>query len=83
VNTRTVSAGESVFVPRAARHSYRNDGPTPARMIAVYTPAGMEGWFREVCTPVEDPGAAPPPVTDELIRRMLDAGPRHNIEWVD
>jgi quercetin dioxygenase-like cupin family protein len=56
VNTRTVSAGESVFVLRAARHSYRNDGPTPARMIAVYTPAGMEGWFREVRTPVEDPG---------------------------
>ena len=82
-NTRTVSAGESVFVPRATRHSYRNEDPTPARMIAVYTPAGMEGWFREVCTPVEDPGAAPPPVTDELIRRMLDAGPRHNIEWVD
>jgi mannose-6-phosphate isomerase-like protein (cupin superfamily) len=73
-NTRTVSAGESVFVPRSTRHSYRNEDPTPARMIAVYTPAGMEGWFPEVCTPVEDPGAAPPPVTDELIRRMLDAG---------
>ena len=82
-DTRTVSAGESVFVPRATRHSYRNENPTPARMIAVYTPAGMEGWFREVCTPVEDPGTAPPPVTDEVIRRMLDAGPRHNIEWVD
>ena len=52
-------------------------------MIAVYTPAGMEGWFREVCAPVEDPGAAPPPATDELIRRMIDAGPRHNVEWVD
>ena len=82
-DTRTVSAGESVFVPRATRHSYRNENPAPARMIAVYTPAGMEGWFREVCTPVEDPGAAPPPATDELIRRMRDAGPRHNIEWVD
>jgi len=82
-DARTVSAGESVFVPRGTRHSYRNEGPAPARMIAVYTPAGMEGWFREVCTPVEDPEAAPPPVTDELLRRMLDAGPRHNIEWVD
>jgi mannose-6-phosphate isomerase-like protein (cupin superfamily) len=82
-DARTVSAGESVFVPRATRHWYRNEGPTRARMIAVYTPAGMDGWFREVCTPVEDAAAAPPPVTDELIGRMLDAGPRHNIEWVD
>jgi len=44
-------------------------------MIALYTPAGMEGWFREVCTPVDDP-SRPPPVTNELIERMLEAGPR-------
>ena len=26
-------------------------------MITVYTPAGMEGWFLEVCTPADDPAA--------------------------
>jgi hypothetical protein len=52
-------------------------------MIAVYTPAGMEGWFREVCTPVKDPSAAPPPVTPELLERMREAGPRYQVEWVD
>jgi glyoxylate utilization-related uncharacterized protein len=81
--TRPVSAGESVFVPRGTRHFYRNEGTQPARMIAVYTPAGMEGWFREVCTPVDDPSRPPPPVTDELIARMLEAGPRYNVEWLD
>jgi mannose-6-phosphate isomerase-like protein (cupin superfamily) len=80
---RPVSSGESVFVPRGTRHVYRNEQATPARMIAVYTPAGMEGWFREVCTQVDDPAAPPPPVTDELIERMLKAGPRYNVEWVD
>ena len=80
--TRVVAPGESVFVPRGTRHLYRNDGPEVARMIAVYTPAGMEGWFREVCTPVVDPSATPPPITDELIERMLAAGPRHNVEWM-
>jgi len=53
-----------------------------ARMIAVYTPSGMEGWFREVCMPVTDVTASPPPVTPEPIERMLEAGPRHNVEWV-
>ena len=81
--TRAVSAGQSVFVPRGMLHSYRNDGAEGARMNAVYTPAGMEGWFREVCTPVEDPSGPPPPVTEELIQRMLEAGPRYNVEWVD
>ncbi len=80
--TCTISAGQSAFVPRGAAHSYINTGERDARMIAVYTPAGMEGWFREVCTPVTDPTASPPPVTPELIERMLEAGPRFNVEWV-
>lgn len=80
--TRTVAAGESVFVPRGVTHAYRNDSDQPATMLAVYTPAGMEGWFLEVCTPVDDPFAPPPPVTDDLIARMLAAGPRYNVEWV-
>ncbi len=80
---RSVSAGQSVFVPRGTRHFYRNEGTTPARMIAVYTPAGMEGWFREVCAPVDDPSRPPPPVTEDLIQRMLEAGQRYNVEWVD
>jgi quercetin dioxygenase-like cupin family protein len=80
--TRTISAGESVFVPRGTAHAYRNDGPDAARMVAVYTPGGMEGWFREVCPPVAHADEAPPPVTPEMIALMLEAGPRHHVEWV-
>lgn len=80
--TSKVGPGESVFVPRGTAHAYVNDGDSDARMLAVYTPAGMEGWFEEVCTPVTDPSLAPPPVTPELIERMLEAGPRHNVEWI-
>jgi hypothetical protein len=57
-------------------HAYRNVADADARRIAVYTPAGMEGWFRKVCTPIDDPAGVPPPVTQELIERMLEAGPR-------
>jgi hypothetical protein len=65
-----VGAGESIFVARGTPHAYRNVGDAPARMVAVYTPAGMEGWFREVCTPVEDPTAEPPPVTARLALKV-------------
>lgn len=71
-----------MFVPRGTGHSYVNDGGGDARMLAVYTPAGMEGWFEEVCTPVTGPAESAPPVTPELIERMLEAGPRHNVEWL-
>lgn len=80
--TRMVTAGQSAFVARGTAHSYTNPGEREAQMIAVYTPAGMEGWFREVCTPVTDPDLTPPPVTPEMIARMLEAGPRYNVEWL-
>ena len=80
--TRVIGPGQSAFVPRGTTHGYVNTSQTEARMIAVYSPSGMEGWFREVCTPVTDESALPPAVTPELIERMLAAGPRYNIEWV-
>ena len=81
--TRTVSAGESVFVPRGTRHLYRNEASKAARMIAVYTPPAWRAGSVRSLRPVDDPSAAPPPVTEELIERMLEAGPRYNVEWVD
>jgi mannose-6-phosphate isomerase-like protein (cupin superfamily) len=80
--TRVIGPGQSAFVPRGTTHGYVNTSRTEARMIAVYSPSGMEGWFREVCTPVTDESALPPAVTPELIERMLAAGPRYNPEWV-
>ena len=59
--TRMIGPGQSAFVPRGTRHTYVNVADNDARMIAVYTPAGMEGWFREVFTPVTDESAPPPP----------------------
>jgi mannose-6-phosphate isomerase-like protein (cupin superfamily) len=80
--TRIIAVGQAAYVPRGTKHTYVNMSETNARLLALYTPAGMEGWFREVCTPVTDESATPPPVTPELIDRMLAAGPRYNIEWV-
>jgi quercetin dioxygenase-like cupin family protein len=79
---RTIAAGESIFVPKGLAHEYRNEREDNALMLAIYTPAGMEGWFREVFERVADPSGQPPPVTDEMIGRMLEAGPRYNVEWI-
>jgi quercetin dioxygenase-like cupin family protein len=77
-----VSKGESIFVPKGLAHSYQNIAETNALMLTLYTPAGMEGWFREVFERVDDPDRQPPPVTDAMIARMLEAGPRYNVEWM-
>jgi quercetin dioxygenase-like cupin family protein len=78
---RPVSVGELIYVPRGVMHSYRNVGQSDALMLTMFTPAGMEGWFRETFVPVDDPAKPPPPISDDMIERMLDAGSRYNVEW--
>ena len=38
-------AGSLVFVPRGAAHTWQNVGDTPARMLVLFTPSGMERFF--------------------------------------
>jgi hypothetical protein len=39
--------GSFVDAPRGIPHAFRNVGPTPARMIGMITPGGLETFFDE------------------------------------
>ena len=43
--TRHAPAGSFVFVPRGTPHCFQNVGERPARILVLFTPAGMEGFF--------------------------------------
>jgi hypothetical protein len=43
--------GSVVFVPRGTRHHFSNAGDNAARMLFMYSPAGMEGMFAEIGSP--------------------------------
>jgi quercetin dioxygenase-like cupin family protein len=70
--TFQVSTGDFIHIPRETVHSFRN-GPAPSRILATFSPAGIEGFFREVGEPVKDRSESPPPVTEETIARLLVA----------
>ena len=76
------TTGDFVQIPRGSVHAFRNTGSTTARMLLLFSPAGMEKYFEEVLEPVQNRSAAIPPVTDALIARMVGAGPKHGIEFV-
>ncbi|MGZ3409293.1 MAG: cupin domain-containing protein [Xanthobacteraceae bacterium] len=80
--TVTASAGDFVAIPRGCVHAFHNNGDGLARMLAVFTPAGMEGWMEECLDPAPDKTSLPGPPTPELIARMLAAGPKYGVEWV-
>lgn len=51
-------AGSFVFVPRGTPHCFQNAGERPARILVLFTPSGMEGFFdRFAALPAFDPGA--------------------------
>jgi quercetin dioxygenase-like cupin family protein len=47
---RPAPAGSFVFVPKGTPHCFQNVGEHPARILVMFTPAGMERFFDEVAT---------------------------------
>jgi quercetin dioxygenase-like cupin family protein len=40
--------GSTVLVPRGAIHTFWNPTDVPAKVLELFTPAGLEGWFLEL-----------------------------------
>lgn len=56
--TASAPAGSFVFVPRGTPHCFQNTGDEPAKILVLFTPAGMERFFDRFATlPVVDPNA--------------------------
>ena len=76
-----VGPGGYAYVPRGTVHNFRNTADTPSRLLVGFTPAGMEGFFREAGRPATDDGPAPPVDADE-IARTIAAAPKYGLEAV-
>ena len=51
-------AGTLVFKPKGIPHTFWNQGPAPARILEIISPAGFEKYFEELAELVA-PGAPP------------------------
>jgi quercetin dioxygenase-like cupin family protein len=78
----TAKAGDFVFIPRGTVHRFVNVGDEPAVQFVTFTPAGMEGFFKEAFPVATDRNAAPPPVTDALIKKMNEVAPKYGVTFV-
>ena len=77
--------GDFIHVPRGTVHSFKNEGTVPGRALVIISPAGptgMQQFFEESFTPTTDRSAPLPLITEELMKRMMDASPRNGVEWV-
>ena len=80
--THLAKAGDFVYIPRGTVHRFKNVGSGAAVQLVTFSPAGMEKFFEEVFPEVKDRKTAPPPITEELIRKMNDAAPKYGLTIV-
>lgn len=61
--TVPLAAGSMLYVPQGTWHGGRNTGRGVLTWIAIYSPSGFEGYFREIGR--QSPGEAPRRLTPE------------------
>jgi quercetin dioxygenase-like cupin family protein len=83
VAERVIDAGPGTFalVPRGTVHRFRCVADHPSRILVMFTPGGLEGFFREAGIRAAD-GQAPPIDADEIARTEV-AGARYGLHVVD
>jgi mannose-6-phosphate isomerase-like protein (cupin superfamily) len=67
--TVALAAGATLFVPQGTWHGGRNTGTETLKWIAIYSPSGFEGYFREIGRPAPD---APPRTRTPAEREDMD-----------
>lgn len=67
--------GQSAFVPRGAAHCFKNRSSREARVLVLFTPGGIEGFF-DFGLPVN--GLRP--TEAEMLERLADYGSRYGLE---
>jgi mannose-6-phosphate isomerase-like protein (cupin superfamily) len=83
VGDRTITAprGSFVYLPKDVPHAFRVEGGTPARLLQLTTPAGIEQGFVEMGEPAPSLTLPPPYMpTSEELRRMAAISAKYNVE---
>jgi quercetin dioxygenase-like cupin family protein len=70
--------GDFVYIPRGTRHRFTNVGLHVARLLFLFNPAGMEGFFSEIGEEAQA-GVAPSPMTAQQRQRIGEVAPRYGL----
>ncbi len=75
------STGDFVHTPRETVHCFKNVGSGMARLLLIFSPAGLEGFFEESLEPVVDRTVAQPANIDQVVARYRAVAPRYGLEF--
>ena len=70
-----------MYIPRDVAHSYRNVGEGPAKMLFMYSPAGMEAMFPEIGKPGRR-GVVGPPLDRAELAAMAGVAEKYHFSFI-
>jgi quercetin dioxygenase-like cupin family protein len=77
----TLGPGGFVHMPKGSLHKFENTLEEPSRILLIFLPSGIEGYFRELGTPRVNDEPSPGRVIDqELLGRVA---PKYGLEIFD
>jgi quercetin dioxygenase-like cupin family protein len=77
----TLAPGGFVHLPKGSLHLFENTLAEPSRILLIFTPSGIEGYFRELGTPRVHDEPSPGRVMDEEL--LARVAPRYGLEIFD
>jgi uncharacterized cupin superfamily protein len=77
-----LDTGCFIHIPKGVLHAFKNEGTTPARMLDLIAPAGMENFLYEIGRPVTDRTTPPEPMTPDYVEQLRALAPKYGIEIV-
>jgi quercetin dioxygenase-like cupin family protein len=76
----TAGPGSWVTLARGTLHHFKNIGSTPAKLLILATPAGLDQFFLEAGRAATDPAPESGAATPEDIEKLLKIAPKYGIE---
>lgn len=66
-------AGTFIFVPRHIKHKFKVEGSSPAKVLFMFTPAGVEQFFIEMGVPADNYELPSEPVSFDMDKFVATA----------
>jgi quercetin dioxygenase-like cupin family protein len=76
----TAGPGSWVTLAKGSPHHFKNIGPTPAKMLILATPAGLDQFFLEAGREATDSSPESGAVRPEDTKKLLAVAPKYGIE---
>ena len=76
---REVKAGSVIYFPKGTVETFEPVGPTPLRLLIVYTPGGIDEFFEEAGEPAKRREVPPPLTSPPDVERLAQIGERYGL----